>query len=109
MSFMMQHGFLRHGVMVAFESFEEFSANHHEVINLFRDDEDDSDDEKSFAEVDGSFNFRNLVGTPSSFEEPTSAHMVSSPTRTFGDPGRNFGDLVTSSNIFVSVLVTSAD
>ena len=95
---MMQHGFLRHGVMVAYESFSEFSANYNEVINLFRDDDDDTDDEKSFAEIDGSFNFRNLVGTPSSYEEPSSAHMVSSPTRTFGDPGRNFGDLVTGSN-----------
>ena len=57
---MMQHGFLRHGVMVAFESFEHFRTNYEEVISLFRDDCDDSDDEKSY-ENDGSFNFRNLV------------------------------------------------
>ena len=60
LSFMMQHGFLRHGVMVAFESFEHFRTNYEEVISLFRDDCDDSDDEKSY-ENDGSFNFRNLV------------------------------------------------
>ncbi len=57
---MMQHGFLRHGVMVAFESFEEFRSNHEEIINLFRADCDDSDDEKSY-ENDGSFNYGNLV------------------------------------------------
>ena len=60
LSFMMQHGFLRHGVMGAFESFEHFRTNYEEVISLFRDDCDDSDDEKSY-ENDGSFNFRNLV------------------------------------------------
>jgi hypothetical protein len=60
---MMQHGFLRHGVMAAFESFEHFRSNYEEVISLFRDDCGDSDDElsaKSY-ENDGSFNFRNLV------------------------------------------------
>ena len=91
---MMQHGFLRHGVMVAFETFEDFKASYEEIINLFRDESDDDDDEKSFAEIDGSFNYRNLVGTPSSYEEPTSAHMISSPTRPFREPARNFGDLV---------------
>jgi hypothetical protein len=57
---MMQHGFLRHGAMVAFESFDDFCDNYVDVLNLLRDDCDDSDDEKSY-DIDNSFNFGNLV------------------------------------------------
>jgi len=34
---MMQQGFLRHGLMVAFEDFDEFKANYLEVLELLRD------------------------------------------------------------------------
>ena len=85
---MMQHGFLRHGVMCAFETFEDFRSSYEEVINLFRDDSEDSDEDKSYAEIDGSFNYRNLVGTPSSYEE------ISSPTRPFTELARNYKDMV---------------
>jgi len=84
---MMQQGFLRHGVMVAFESFEHFRKNYEEVIQLFHDESDESDDElssKSY-ENDGSFSFRNLVGTPSSFDDSSNIHMLNSPTRNFVD------------------------
>jgi len=33
----MQQGFLRHGLMVAFEDFDEFKANYLEVLELLRD------------------------------------------------------------------------